>query len=111
MCHSKKKGRNAQIKTLETMWKNSNTEKQILQLLLEEYGEEYFNFFLCAKFEYFGGYWFAILSDDLLLNYVKQLNQFFFEFSNGLKLKVADPKTDIIKTAKTLRKVEVGANG
>ena len=82
------------IETLNSIWTNSTTDKEILKLLDERYRKH-------ASVSYFGGYWFIILPDLILVDYVRDSNPLVFRM-NDKTIKVIDHKTDIVKFVRSM---------
>lgn len=91
---------------LEVAYNNSTIENTFFQELRKSKFRYLLPYFSGSRYEFFGGYWFVIMSDAQLKEYIKHFNCFFFHDDN-LKIKIVDENTDIIKTAQMLKKLEV----
>lgn len=80
--------------TLNEMWSNSITDREILKVIDERYRKY-------ATVSYFGEYWFIILPDVILVDYVRESNPLVFRM-NEKTIKVVDHKTDIVKFVKSM---------
>jgi len=93
MCHfKKKKGRNAQVKTLETMWSNSTTEQFILEQIRNLHGEEAFRIAKKGHIALADGIWFLMLDYYYLTEFINKTGKVFFEFGD-IKVKVWENNT------------------
>lgn len=105
MCHFKK-GRNAQIKTLEKMWKNSNTEQFILEQIRDQFGEKAFKIAIKGQIALADGIWFLMLDHYDLTEFINETGKVFFEFGD-IEVKVWENNSEtLLEWIKSRRRLQ-----
>ncbi|WP_457641422.1 hypothetical protein [Persephonella sp.] len=91
---------------LEVAYNNSTLENTFVQDIKKTKFRYLLPYFSGSRVEFFGGYWFVIMSKEQLEEFIK-FNKCFFYQDGDVKIKIVDENTDIIKTALVLKRMEV----